>query len=375
MGVSVEELLGIKPKATSEKPVDQKIAFSFLFFSDVRKDISDAQKYDFMRDITLFADREGFTSIYLPERHFYEFGSIYANSAVMAAYLIPQTKQIRFRTAGVSLPLHHPAEVVEWWAMNDILSGGRVDLGFGSGWNKPDFIYAPDNYENRREICSERIEMVKRLWRGEEISFPGPGGESCPIKVFPRPIQKELNVWLLVARNIEAFIHAGRQGYNIFTMLYGNNLEAMKKPIELYRQAREEAGLDPKKGIVSLMLHTLVHEDVDLVQREVEEPFKAYIMSALDAHIKAAVVPGETVTEEEKQKIQAYAYQRYFKTSGIFGSLDHGRKIIEEAISVGVDDIACLVDFGVDYPIVRQSLPYLKELIAPYIKKSGSTGH
>nr|BAP05592.1 CalD [uncultured Candidatus Entotheonella sp.] len=374
MSVSVEELLGIKPKAASAETVDQKIAFSFLFFSDVRKDISDAQKYDFMRDITLFADREGFTSIYLPERHFYEFGSIYANSAVMAAYLIPQTQQIRFRTAGVSLPLHHPAEVVEWWAMNDILSGGRVDLGFGSGWNKADFIYAPDNYDGRREICSERIEMVKQLWRGEEISFPGPDGESYPVKVFPRPIQKELNVWLLVAKNTEAFIHAGRQGYNIFTMLYGNNLEAMKEPIRLYRQAREEVSLDPKQGIITLMLHTLVHEDVDLVQREAEAPFKAYIASALDAHVKAAIVPGEVVTDDEKQKILAYAYQRYFKTSGIFGSLAHGREIIEEAISVGVDDIACLVDFGVDYQIVQQSLPYLKELIAPYIKKNRSTG-
>lgn len=383
MGATVEELLGIKTAAsrptpatdrqretTGHTPVDQKIAFSFLFFSDVRKDVPDEQKYQFMRDVTLFADKEGFTSIYLPERHFYEFGSIYANSAVMAAYLIPQTKNIRFRTAGVSLPLHHPTEVVEWWAMNDILSGGRVDLGFGSGWNKPDFILAPDHYENRREICSERIEEVRRLWRGETLTYPGPGGEDFPVAVFPRPLQKELNVWLLVAKNHDAFIHAGRMGYNIFTMLYGNNLEAMRKPIQLYRQAREEAGHDPQAGVVSLMLHTLVHEDLDLVQREVETPFKAYIKSALDAHVKAAVVPGETVTEEEKQKILAYAYQRYFKTSGIFGSIQHGRTIIEEAIDVGVDDIACLVDFGVDYDVVHQSLPYLKELIAPYIKRN-----
>ncbi|WP_315824591.1 LLM class flavin-dependent oxidoreductase [Paraflavitalea speifideaquila] len=97
---------------------------------------------------------------------------------------------MRFRTAGVSLPLHHPAEVVEWWAMNDILSGGRIDLGFGTGWNKPDFIFAPDNYEDRKQVCWDRIPIVQKLWRGETVLFPGPGGELVPVTVYPRPVQK-----------------------------------------------------------------------------------------------------------------------------------------------------------------------------------------
>ena len=98
---SIEELLGITKVAEKKETKSKKMAFSLLFFSDVRKDISDIEKYAFMKDITLFADREGFEAIYIPERHFYEFGSIYANSAVVAAYLISQTKRIRFRTAGI----------------------------------------------------------------------------------------------------------------------------------------------------------------------------------------------------------------------------------------------------------------------------------
>jgi natural product biosynthesis luciferase-like monooxygenase protein len=163
-----EELLGVPQGSPSTvMNTSKSVTFSFLFFSDVRKDVSDARKYEFMKDVTVFADREGFEAVYIPERHFYEFGSIFANSAVMAAYLIPQTQRIRFRTAGISLPLHHPAEVVEWWAMNDILSNGRIDLGFGTGWNKPDFIYSPENYEDRKQICWDRIPVVQKLWRGE----------------------------------------------------------------------------------------------------------------------------------------------------------------------------------------------------------------
>jgi natural product biosynthesis luciferase-like monooxygenase protein len=369
----LEELLGLETasmtKVDAEKSTSQTTTFSFIFFSDVVKGIANREKYLFMRDVVKFADREGFAAVYLPERHFSEFGSIYANSAVVCAYLIPQTSKIRFRTAGVSLPLHHPAEVVESWAINDILSGGRVDLGFGSGWSPKDFILAPENYENRRTICAERIELVKRLWRGEILEFAGPGGEKIPIQVYPRPIQEELNVWYLVAQNDDSFFFAGKQGYNVFTMLYGIDLAAMSKKIALYRQGRAQAGLDPATGIVSLMLHTYIHRDKSRVERSVEKPFKEYINSTIDAHVNAGLGRGkgvEQVTVEEREKILLYSYQRYYKTAALFGDIEDGRRMVDGAIGAGVNDIVCLVDFGVDYDAVMESLPYLQQLTSYY---------
>ena len=371
MTTSIEELLGLPPPTANRRPENNhQISCSLLFFSDVRKDVTDKQKYEFVREITVFADRAGFAAIYIPERHFYECGSIFANSAVMAAYLIPQTRRIRFRTAGISLPLHHPAEIVEWWAMNDILSDGRVDLGFGSGWSKPDFIYAPEKYTDRRKICSEWIPLVQKLWRGETVTFPGPDGELVPIVVYPRPLQPELKVWLLVTKSDDGFRYAGRQGYNIFTMLYGNNFEDMGKKIALYRQGRAEGGHDPQSGIVTLMLHTLVHHSRNLVHQAIESPFREYIKSSLDAHIQVLTersVTNEGVSDREKAKILDYAYQRYVKTAAMFGTVDDARKVVDEAIAIGVNEIACLVDFGVDYTVVRESLSYLEELISHYL--------
>ncbi len=370
MSGGIEQLLGLRPASqTVTADADQKtMRFSFLFFSDVRQDIADAEKYRFMRDVAVFADRAGFEAIYLPERHFHEFGSIYANPAIVAAYLIPQTSRIRFRTAGVSLPLHHPAEVVEWWAMNDVLSGGRVDLGFGSGWAMNDFILAPEHYEDRRRICSETIAVVQKLWRGEAVIFPGPGGRQIPITIHPRPIQPDLAVWLLVTQSDSGFSHAGAQGYNVFTMLYGNNLDAMRGKIALYREGRRQAGLDPAAGRVTLMLHTLVMPDRAAVAEAVEKPFRAYIKSALDAHVVAAAQQNGTVppNEAERARMLDYAYQRYFQTGAVFGNLEDCRRIVDQAIAAGVDEIACLVDFGVDYGVVRQSLPCLEELVASY---------
>jgi natural product biosynthesis luciferase-like monooxygenase protein len=368
MATPLAELLGVAP---SPRKPRQPLSFSLLFFSDVRKDIPETEKYKFMRDVTVFADQKGFTAIYIPERHFNEFGSIYANSAIIASYLAPLTKRIRFRTAGISLPLHHPAEVVEWWAMVDNLSGGRVDLGFGSGWSKPDFVLAPEAYENRRELCAERIELVRKLWRGESVSFPGPGNEGLIIRTYPRPIQKELNVWILVTQNEAAFAHAGEQGFNVFTMLYGIDLAALGRKIAIYRDARKRAGFDPNTGIVSLMLHTFLHRDMETVREAVELPFREYIRSSVEGHVGAGLgsagkLDKREIGRVEKEQILDYAYQRYFSTGAIFGTVHDGKKMVDKAVEAGVNDIAFLVDFGVDYEVVKESLPYLEELISAY---------
>lgn len=357
-GKSVKKPEQKRPEA-APSTVTGKVSFSYLFFSDVRKDISDKEKYRFARELVEFADQAGFEAVYFPERHFYEFGSIYANNGIAAAYFAPLTKNIRLRTAAVTATLHHPVEIVENWAMVDILSDGRVDLGFGNGWSKTDFVLSPDTYKDRVTLRNERIPVIQKLWRGESVEFPGPGGEMFPVTVYPRPIQKELNVWY-VTNSEQGFEHAGKQGYNVFTMLSGIDLNELGKKVKVFREARQAAGLDPDTGIVSLMMHTFVHPDMEWVQRVVASPFKDYIRSSLLAHAKAA---GKELSGDEAEKMVDYSYARYFQTGGIFGSPEDCKKQVDKAVSAGVNDIAFLQDFGVDYTAVKGSLEYLKQLV------------
>lgn len=334
--------------------------FSYLFFSDVRRDVSDRAKYGFARELVEFADQTGFEAVYFPERHFGEFGSIYANCSVMAAYLAPLTTRVRLRSAAVTCTLHHPLAIVEAWAMIDVLSGGRVDLGFGNGWNETDFVLSPETYANRQALRNERIPLIQRLWRGESVPFPGPSGAMLPITVYPRPIQPELQVWYLTLSD-DGFEHAGTHGYNVFTMLYGIDLAALGKKVEIYRRARAAAGRDPATGTVSLMLHTLVHPDLEWVQRMVSAPFKKYIRSSLIPHMKA---DGRAVDEREIEKMVDYSFARYFQRAGLFGPVEACREQVALARSVGVDEIACLQDFGVDYDAVRSARGHLQALVS-----------
>ncbi|MCB0191876.1 MAG: LLM class flavin-dependent oxidoreductase [Anaerolineae bacterium] len=340
-------------------PAERSLTFSVIFFSDANQ--TPDHKYQLVFDIATFADQHGFQAVWMPERHFHPFGGIYPNPSVLAAALAMKTQQIRLRSGSVVLPLHHPLEVVEAWAMIDHLSGGRVDLGFASGWNPNDFVLSPTTYANLREVWQQRIPLVQQLWRGETMTFMNGQGEEVALQVYPKPLQAELNVWLTISKSVDSFRYAGSQGYHVLTMLQGIDLNELGQKIQVYRTARQENGFDPAEGIVTLMLHTLVHRDLKTVEAAVREPFWAYIKSALTGHVQQ-VAKDQRPGEAELNKMVDYSYERYFKTGALFGSVSDAEKVAEKARSVGVNEIACLMDFGVEHAVVMDSLAYLKAL-------------
>ncbi|MBL4761360.1 MAG: LLM class flavin-dependent oxidoreductase [Gammaproteobacteria bacterium] len=336
-----------------------KFEMSFIFFSDINQGL--VHQYQLVFDVSAFADEHGFSAVWLPERHFHPFGGIYPNPSVLAAALAVKTKNIRLRSGSVVLPLHHPIEVVEAWSMVDHLSNGRVDLGFASGWNPNDFILSQDTYDTRRQVWFDRITEVEQLWRGERGRYLNGKGESREIEVFPKPIQQTLNIWLVVSKSDDSFIYAGSKGYNVLTMLQGIDLDKLGEKIKLYRDARQDNGFDPEGGTVTLMMHTLINEDVGKVKAAVREPFFDYIKSAMTGHIQA-MPEAERPSEEGINRTVEYSYERYYKTGALFGSIEDAERVVSKAISVGVNEVACLMDFGLDYDTVMASLPYLYEL-------------
>src|SRR6185312_16813547 len=79
------------------------------------------------------AERLGYDTVFVAEHHFHEYGVV-PNPAVMLAALAQRTTRIRLGPAIATLSYHNPLVVAESYAMVDILSGGRLVLGTGSGY-------------------------------------------------------------------------------------------------------------------------------------------------------------------------------------------------------------------------------------------------
>ena len=341
----------------------RKIDFSLFYFADEETDQAD--KYRLLKDGARFADRNGFSAVWTPERHFHSFGGLYPNPSVASAALATITQKIQIRAGSVVLPLHDPVRVAEEWSLVDNLSGGRVGISVASGWNATDFVFNPKGFSENKELMYRNLATVRALWRGETLSLPGGDGPAS-ISIRPRPVQPELPIWITAAGNPDTFKTAGRLGANLLTHLLGQSIEELAEKIAIYRQTRREHG-HSGDGQVTLMLHTFIGKDMARVRDTVEQPFRQYLSSSLGlmkglARSLGLDMDSEHFTEAARDTLLTHAFDRYFENGALFGAPDHCLKKIDDLKGIGVDEIGCLIDFGVDYATTMTGLEDLNEL-------------
>ena len=354
--------------------------FSLFFFGNDRPE-QPHERYQLLLEAARFADREGFEAVWTPERHFHAFGGLYPNAAMTSAALAAVTTRVHIRAGSCVLPLHHPIRAAEDWAFVDNISQGRAGVSFAAGWQPNDFALAPGAFADRKAGMFEGIDKVQRLWRGERVDFPGPLGEDVGVQTRPSPIQREIPVWVTAAGNPETFEQAGTLGYRVLTHLLGQSLADVASKIAIYRTAWRAAG-HPGQGHVTLMLHTFVGDDEETVRETVREPMKAYLASSVDLIRKAAwsfpafvarssgngktpleIMESEVLSAEDMDALLEHSFARYYDTSALFGTPQRCLAMVAQLQGIGVDEIGCLVDFGVAPQEVLAHLPLLKQVM------------
>jgi natural product biosynthesis luciferase-like monooxygenase protein len=350
----------LRPKNQGDDSMPTKtMQFSLMFFSS---DSSAHQgKYDLVMQCAKYADQAGLTSVWLPERHFHRFGGLYPNPSVLAAALAVSTSNIRLRAGSVISPLQNPIRIAEEWSIVDNLSDGRVDLAFGQGWNPNDFVLAPDVFEKRLERLHSDIRDVRTLWSGGSVVRRNGIGNDTEIRIFPAPVQKDLNIWITCSGGKERFEEAGASGANILTAMLFQNKKELEEKLKIYREARSRNGFDPKGGHVTLMLHTFLGEDASEVREIVRPPLMKYLEDSIDLWGKNAKQLSGLGAVERRHIIE-FAFERYFGSQSLCGTVEHARTMVTELQSLGVDEIACLVDFGAPSQEVLRSLKALSRL-------------
>lgn len=359
--------------APAKRPLD----FSLFYFA-ADAESRPGEKYRLLLEGAKFADQNGFSAVWTPERHFHAFGGLYPNPAVTGAAVAAITSRVQIRGGSVVVPLHHPARVAEEWSVVDNLSNGRAGIAFASGWQPNDFVLRPESFADRNAALLEGMDAVRALWRGESRSFPGPLREPVDVKILPRPVQPELPFWITSAGNVDTFAAAGKAGGGVLTHLLGQSLDELSEKLAAYRNAWREAG-HAGNGHVTLMLHSFVGPDAAKVREAVREPMIAYLRTATSLVKQYAwAFPAfkrragmaesagkdafEALSQSDMETLLSFAFDRYYETSGLFGTPDSCMAMVELVRAAGVDEIACLIDFGVPEQDVLAHLPYLNQL-------------
>ena len=145
--------------------------------------------YNEIIDQIVWGEENGFDDIWLSEHHFIEDG--YSPSLLpIAAAIASRTRKIHIGTSVVLLPFHNPVRLAEDAATVDVISGGRFELGVGVGYKVEEFESFAISSKERGARTNEGLEIIRRLWEGETLTFEGKYYTVTKAKLTPEPIQQ-----------------------------------------------------------------------------------------------------------------------------------------------------------------------------------------
>lgn len=147
------------------------------------------QLYNEIIDQIVWGEENGFDDIWLSEHHFIEDGYSPALMPIAAA-IASRTKKIHIGTSVVLLPFHNPVRLAEDAATVDVISGGRFELGVGVGYKVEEFESFAVSSKERGARTNEGLEIIRRLWEGETLTFEGKYYTVTKAKLTPEPIQQ-----------------------------------------------------------------------------------------------------------------------------------------------------------------------------------------
>ena len=137
----------------------------------------------------VWAEGIGYDDVWLTEHHFAPDG--HAPSPLpQAAAIAVKTKTIRIGTSVLLLPLYNPVRVAEDGATIDILSNGRFELGVGIGYRPEEFAGLGIPRQQRGGRANEGLEIIRRLWEGETVTYHGKYFEIENARLSPEPVQQ-----------------------------------------------------------------------------------------------------------------------------------------------------------------------------------------
>jgi probable F420-dependent oxidoreductase len=173
----------------------------------------------------------------------YDVQTTFHEPMVLFGFLAGVTRSLEFVTGVIILPQRQTVLVAKQAAEVDLLSSGRFRLGVGIGWNTVEYEALGEDFGNRGKRQEEQIELLRRLWTEESVTFDGKYHEVTGAGLAPLPVQRPIPIWI-GANSTRGLERAGRMADGWFPMVVpGPDLDAARAVVD---QAAVDAGRDPR---------------------------------------------------------------------------------------------------------------------------------
>ncbi|MDE2759387.1 MAG: LLM class flavin-dependent oxidoreductase [Paracoccaceae bacterium] len=216
-----------------------------------------------VRDHTLtmvkMADEAGFETAWAAEHHALEM-TIAPNPFHLMTWWADHTKNIRLGAAVANAAYWHPIKLASEAALTDLLSGGRMEFGIGSGAYQREFDRMSPGLEQKDgwKYMQEMLPLVKQLWQGD-VDHNGEFWQFPKATACPKPMQENVPIWV-AARSPITFDYAVRNNCNIMSWPLTLPFSEAKKYKEMLDDSAKRLNPD-YKGKFVMMRHTAVYDN------------------------------------------------------------------------------------------------------------------
>jgi len=245
-----------------------KLTLMFLGEGPLTRPTADV--YAELLEQVALAESLGFDAVWFAEHHFTFHNGHVPNPLLMALGTAGRFTRINVGTSVVCLPLHNPLDIAEQAAMIDVLTGGRLMVGVGSGSSPMEFATLGIPMEERHQRFREGIDVLLHAWSGEPFAYEGLALHIAPTTVLPRPIQAPRSLLWVAASSERSSAVAGEVGCPL--MLPRGRTSASYRPaLEAHRDSLRQHGYDPATVPQAIARVVYVGESDEAAKRETED--------------------------------------------------------------------------------------------------------
>lgn len=323
-----------------------------------------------------YAEALGFHSAWLAEHHFTRY-SMVASSLILATHLAAHTRSIRVGTAVVVSPLHNPIRVAEDTAMVDLVSGGRLDVGFGRGTTGYEYSgYNIDPAESQ-ERFQDSIKIVQGLWTTPDFSHASRYYPVHRLNLVPPPLQRpHPPIYIAATRSPVTLDFAVANGYNLCIAVVQDTAEALALCQRFVTKCRE-AGMHRPMSEIPFFRYVYVGETEEQVRQDTEArlnwvadimQWRRFITEGSEVYRRM-----EDWRASRTELPASYAYLAQHRA--VVGTPEQCVAQIKALQAHGIDYFGCNFDFGgMEHRKVRRSMTLFANEVIPRLNDAAGVG-
>lgn len=212
-----------------------------------------ARLQEFLEQAEL-ADRLGFDGYWIAEIHCQPRFSLLSAPYVVLGAAAQRTRRLRLGVAVNTLPVHHPVSLAEHAAMLDVVSNGRMQFAAGGGHphSRAYECFGAD-HKMTHEVMAEGLEIIRRAWSDEVLTFAGKFFSIPGVVVNPKPLQQPAPPFYVASSSLEGVAVAARLGTHLMLPIHTRTPEQVNEYSRAYWDALEKNGYDPSTKELALL--------------------------------------------------------------------------------------------------------------------------